>query len=101
MSLTIDKTRDGDRLEIALDGRLDTNTAPELGEVFKRDLQGVSSLVLDFSKLEYVSSAGLRVILVGSKTMLSQQGTMVVRNLNEYVRSIFDVTGLLEIMTVE
>lgn len=100
MSLDIVQNRDGDVLEIVLSGRLDTNTSPDLEVVVKRELYGVKELVLDMAGLEYVSSAGLRVILLAQKTMLTQ-GTMVVRNPREETRNIFDMTGFLDILTVE
>ena len=100
MSLDIVKNRDGGVLEVVLSGRLDTNTSPDLEVVVKRELDGVEKLVLDMAGLEYVSSAGLRVILAAHKAMLAQ-GTMVVRSPREEIRNIFDLTGFLDILTVE
>lgn len=100
MSLDIVKNRDGGVLEVVLSGRLDTNTSPDLEAVVKRELDGVEKLVLDMAELEYVSSAGLRVILVAQKTMLTQ-GTMIVRSPREEIRNIFDLTGFLDILTIE
>ena len=86
-------------LEIALEGRLDTNTSPQL-EAELGDLSGVTALVMDFAALEYISSAGLRVLLAAQKTM-NTQGNMKVTNVNETIKEIFDVTGFSEILTTE
>lgn len=98
--MTIDKTQDGDQLTIALVGRLDTTTAPELEAEVKGSLEGVSKLVFDFEKLEYISSAGLRVLLSAQKLMM-KQGSMVIKNVNETINEIFDVTGFSDILTIE
>ncbi|MCR4815049.1 MAG: STAS domain-containing protein [Lachnospiraceae bacterium] len=89
-----------DKLVIALSGRLDTTTAPELEEKFKSELSDVTELVVDLAELEYISSAGLRVLLLGQKTM-SKQGKMVVKNANESIMEIFDVTGFSDILNIE
>ena len=98
--MTISKTQNGNILEIALDGRLDTMTAPELEAELHNSLEGVDSLVLDFSKLEYISSAGLRVLLSAHKAMAPKGGMKVV-HVNEIVREVFDVTGFADILTIE
>lgn len=98
--MTITKNLNGSVLEIALEGRLDTMTAPELEAELNKDLGSVESLVLDFSKLEYISSAGLRVLLSAHKTM-SAKGGMKVTNANEIVQEVFDVTGFADILTIE
>ncbi len=98
--MEIVKKRDGDKLELAVVGRLDTTTAPQLEAELKRELEGVRTLTLDFAGLEYLSSAGLRVLLVAQKTM-NQQGKMVIHNVNETVAEIFEVTGFSDILTVE
>ena len=85
---------------LALEGRLDTVTAPELEAALKDALEGVETLILDFEKLDYISSAGLRVLLVAQKTM-SQQGSMKIRNVNEIIREVFDVTGFSDFLTIE
>ena len=87
-------------LNVAVEGRLDTTTAPTLEENLKEGIEEVKSLRLDFSNLEYISSAGLRVLLVFQKIM-NKQGDMVVTGLNETVREIFDVTGFTDILTIE
>lgn len=98
--LNIHKTREEGRLEFALDGRLDTLTAPQLETEVREDIETVKDLVFDLSYLTYISSAGLRVLLSAQKIM-NRQGTMVVRNASEEIRDIFDVTGFSEILTLE
>ncbi len=98
--VTIQKEMKGTTLEIALEGRLDTMTAPELESELSKSLDGAESLVLDFGKLEYISSAGLRVLLSAHKAM-SPKGGMKVTNVNEIVREVFDVTGFSDILTIE
>lgn len=89
-----------DNLLIALDGRLDTTTAPELEAELKQELTGVKYLAFDFANLEYVSSAGLRVLLSAQKRM-NRQGSMVIRNSAPEVLDVFEVTGFIDIFTLE
>lgn len=98
--LNIEKKTGEKSLEIALEGRLDTTTAPQLEEVVKNELDGKETLVYDLAKLEYISSAGLRVLLSSQKKM-SSQGTMTVKNVSEEVNEIFDVTGFSDILNIE
>lgn len=98
--MTIETMNNGTELTIALTGRLDTTTAPELEKELKQSLPGVERLVLDLTALDYLSSAGLRVILAAQKTM-NKQGEMVVRNVNETIMEIFEVTGFTDILTIE
>ena len=98
--LNINKLLTGNELSIALEGRLDTMTAPDLESLLSANLGGVESLSFDLSKLEYISSAGLRVLLSAQKTM-NKQGSMVVRNATEEVKEIFEVTGFSDILTIE
>lgn len=98
--MNISKNQNGTALEIALEGRLDTMTAPELEAELNNSLQNADSLVLDFAKLEYISSAGLRVLLSAHKAM-SNKGGMKVTNVNEIVREVFEVTGFADILTIE
>ena len=98
--MTISQKTDGDKLIISLDGRLDTLTAPDLEKEVQKSLNGVGELIFDFEKLEYISSAGLRVLLAIER-MMSDQGTMKVINANEIVREVFEVTGFSDIITVE
>ena len=98
--MTIQKSMNGSTLEIALEGRLDTVTAPELEAELKQSMDGAESLVFDFSKLDYISSAGLRVLLSAHKVM-SRKGGMKVTHVNEIVQEVFDVTGFADILTIE
>lgn len=98
--MTIEKNLNGTELTITLTGRLDTATAPLLESELKPSLEGIKNLALDFSGLIYLSSAGLRVLLAAQKTM-NKQGSMVVRNVNETISEIFDVTGFCDILTIE
>lgn len=98
--LNISKKREGNNLCVILEGRLDTTTAPELEVSLKEDLDGVSELVIDLTSLEYISSAGLRVLLAAQKTML-KQGSMTVAHPNDVISEIFEVTGFNEILTIE
>jgi len=98
--MLINKTKDGDSLTIALDGRLDTTTAPQLDAEISTGLEGVKNFVIDMEKLVYVSSAGLRVLLKAQKTM-NKQGSMVIKNVSEEIKEIFEVTGFDELLTIE
>ncbi len=99
--LSIEKKAEVTQLEIVLKGRLDTTTAPELEQAAKESLTDVKELKLDFKELEYVSSAGLRVLLATQKIMTKQGGTMAIRNVSPEVNDIFQVTGFADILTVE
>lgn len=98
--MNIVKTNEGTKLILALEGRLDTTTAPQLEAEVKSALTNVTELVLDFSQLEYLSSAGLRVILAAQKIM-NKQGKMVIRHVNETILEVFEVTGFSDILTIE
>ncbi len=98
--MTINKTLNEGTLLIAVEGRLETTTAPELEAVIKNELDGVTSLVFDFSKLDYISSAGLRILLTAQKAM-TRQGEMKVCGANEIVMEIFEVTGFSDFLTIE
>lgn len=98
--MTITKKQNGSTLEIALEGRLDTMTAPDLEKELKDSMDGAEALILDFADLAYISSAGLRVLLAAHKAM-SRKGGMKVINVNEIVREVFDVTGFADILTIE
>ena len=98
--MTITKELNGTELKIALEGRLDTMTAPELEAEMNQGLGNAESLVLDFSKLDYISSAGLRVLLSAHKVM-SAKGGMKVKHVNEVVQEVFEVTGFADILTIE
>ncbi len=98
--LNISKNSEGSTLTVALDGRLDTSTAPELEDSLKDDLNEVTELVFDLKDMQYISSAGLRVLLSAQKVM-NKKGAMVIRNANEQIKEIFDVTGFSDILTIE
>ena len=98
--MNFEVTREGTALKIALEGRLDTMTAPELEAELNQSMNSAESLTLDFSKLDYISSAGLRVLLSAHKAM-SGKGGMKVTHVNEIVREVFDVTGFADILTIE
>ena len=97
--MTITKMRNGAELKLALEGRLDTNTAPELEAELQTALDGVTELTMDLEKLEYISSAGLRVLLSTQKIM-NKQGEMKVSNVSETVMDVFEVTGFSDILTI-
>lgn len=98
--MTIEKSMEDKQLTLTLTGRLDTTTAPQLETELKRSIGGVESLVLDFADLEYLSSAGLRVLLAAQKVM-NKQGKMVIRNVNETISEVFEITGFSDILTIE
>ncbi len=98
--LKISKVQDGSKLTVLLEGRLDTTTAPELEEELKQSLTDVSELELDFAGLEYISSAGLRVLLSAQKLM-NKQGSMKILHVNDVIAEIFEVTGFCDILTIE
>ena len=98
--MIITRKQEGTTLEVALEGRLDGTTAPDLEEGLKDDLKEVTELILDFSNLEYISSAGLRVLLSFHKIM-NGKGTMKVVHPNEIVREVFEVTGFDDILNIE
>ena len=98
--MNIQKNLDNAVLTLTLSGRLDATTAPMLSEVVEKELTGVKKLILDLGFLEYVSSAGLRVILT-AQDIMDEQGEMKVIRVNETVMEIFDITGLVDLLTIE
>ena len=98
--MTIRKTLNGKELNLALEGRLDTTTSPELEAELKASMNSAEKLTLDFSGLDYISSAGLRVLLSAHKAM-SAKGGMKVCHVNEVVKEVFDVTGFADILDIE
>ena len=98
--LTITKTIKNNEADFALEGRLDTVTAPDLEKELKSSLDGVTDLRFDFEKLEYISSAGLRVLLSAQKQM-NRQGTMTLYHVTPSIMEIFEVTGFSDILTIE
>lgn len=99
--MKIEEKRDGDKLTLFLSGRLETTTAPQLQKVVDEKLSGVLDFVVDMKQLEYVSSAGLRVLLSADKKMRAADGSMVVKNANEEILEVFEVTGFDKILTLQ
>ena len=98
--MEINKNLNGDALEIKIIGRLDTTTAPALEAEVKNSLEGLKSIIFDLEGLEYISSAGLRVLLSAQKSM-NKQGTMKLVNVNEVVMEVFEITGFVDVLTIE
>ncbi len=98
--MKLEKIGTGSDLTVKIIGRLDTTTAPQLDSFLRDSLSGVTNLLLDFSQLEYLSSAGLRVLLATQKTM-NKQGSMVIKNVNDTIMEVFDITGFVDILTIE
>ena len=98
--MTIDRNVDGAKTQLKISGRLDTSTAPELESTIDACLSGVEELIIDFEGLEYVSSAGLRVILKAQKIM-NKQGSMKIINVNDTIMEVFDITGFADVLTIE
>ena len=98
--LNISKNLSDTKPSVALEGRLDTTTAPEFEAALNESIANVSELIIDLEKLEYISSAGLRVLLSAQKTM-NKQGSLVIRNSSDEIKEIFDVTGFSDILTIE
>lgn len=98
--MTIEKIQDGKNLKVKVSGRLDTTTAPELEGELTESLADIENLTMDFEELEYISSAGLRVLLSAQKVM-NKQGTMTVIGVNDTIMEIFEVTGFSDILTIQ
>ena len=99
--MTIESKKEGTKLSIAPKGRLDTTTSPKLEELLKQEIDGVTGLQMDFGGLEYISSAGLRVLLYASKAMRSGNGKLVIRNVCKDIRDVFVITGFADKLTIE
>ena len=98
--MTIEVNKNGSELTLCPVGRVDTSTAPELRKAFDENISGVTDLTFDLKKLDYISSAGLRVLMVAQKTM-AKQGKMKLVNVNENVMDVFDMTGLTDVFDIE
>ena len=98
--MTIEIKRNAEETIIELVGRLDTTTAPALDKTINNDIEGTKDLVLDFKSLEYISSAGLRVLL-GAQKKMQKIGSMKVTNVCEEVMEVFEMTGFADILTIE
>ena len=97
--MNIEKIKDSDKLTLKIEGRIDTKTAPEFDETVKTSLDGISSLIIDLKDVAYISSAGLRVLLIAQKQM-NKQGDMKIINVSEDIMEIFEVTGFSDILTI-
>lgn len=97
--MTIDKDIQNNVMTLKLSGRLDTTTSPELEQVLKESIDGIEDLRMDFSDLEYISSAGLRILLSAQKTM-NKQGEMSITGVNDTISEIFEITGFSDILTI-
>ena len=98
--LNIEKTRDGDKMVITVEGKIDTTSAPEFEKAVKGEIEEIRELTIDLGKLEYISSAGLRVLLASQKIM-NKQGNMVVKNPNDVIMDIFEMTGFADLLNIE
>ena len=98
--MNINKNSEGSKLTFALEGRLDTTTSPQLEAELRSSVNGVTELVFDLDKLDYISSAGLRVLLAAQKVM-NRQGEMIITNVKPEIMEIFDVTGFVDILNIE
>ena len=98
--MTINKKSEGEKLTLTLSGRLDTNTSPALEAELKHSVDGVKELIFDFSDVEYMSSAGLRILLAAQKVM-NRQGSMKLTGVSADVMEVFEITGFSDILTIE
>lgn len=100
--MNIRKTEDGNEITLTLTGRLDTTTAPQLEEQINESIEGTEKMILDFQELEYLSSAGLRVLLGTHKIFMKRgNGGLVIRHVNETIHEVFEITGFLDILNIE
>lgn len=99
--MTIQTKQDGATLTLAIEGRVDTMTSPQLQQAVLQAFQSAGKVVLDFAKVPYISSAGLRVLLIGQKTAQSKNGSMVLTNVGETVQNVLDTVGFSSVMTIE
>ena len=98
--MTINKIPDGEKLTVAITGRLDTNSSPKLEAELRQSVDGVTELVFDFSEVEYISSAGLRVLLAAQKVM-NRKGSMKLVGVSDEIQEVFEITGFSDILTIE
>lgn len=98
--MTINKKSEGEKLTLTLSDRLDTNTSPALEAELKHSVDGVKELIFDFSDVEYISSAGLRILLAAQKVM-NRQGSMKLTGVSADVMEVFEITGFSDILTIE
>ena len=98
--MTINKISDGEKLTVAITGRLDTNSSPKLEAELRQSVDGVTEPVFDFSEVEYISSAGLRVLLAAQKVM-NRKGSMKLVGVSDEIQEVFEITGFSDILTIE
>jgi len=96
----IKKNLDDKKMIVEVNGRLDTNSSPDLSDALKDDIPNLNELIFDFKDLNYISSSGLRVILSTQKVM-NKQGKMIIKNVNEFIMEVFEATGFTDILTIE
>lgn len=100
--MTIEKKENGNEITLMLTGRLDTTTSPQLEEQINESMEGAEKIILDFEGLEYLSSAGLRVLLGAHKKFMKQGKTgLLIRHVNEMIHEVFELTGFLDILNIE
>jgi len=99
--VNIEKKQNGTEITLLLAGRLDTTTAPQLEMTIQESLEGTERLILDFKDLEYLSSAGLRVLLSAHKAIMKQGGDMRIRHVNEVIHDVFEITGFMDVLHIE
>lgn len=99
--MNVTKKQTGSELLVELEGSIDSTTSNELNTILSESLNGVNSMILDFKKIDYISSAGLRVLLATYKALVGKNGTMVIRNVNQNVMDVFTMTGFDNILTIE
>lgn len=99
--MQIEQERQENKLTLKISGRLETSTAPELQMIVDRELEGITELRMDIKELEYVSSAGLRVLLAATKKMKAKEGSMTIHHANEEVMEVFEITGFKEILDIK
>ena len=98
--MTIEKTTENEKVTLTVSGRLDTTTAPEIEAALDEVLENTKELIFNLENLEYISSAGLRVILKAQKSMITK-GSMKLTGVNDSIMEVFDITGFLDILTIE
>ena len=98
--MTINVNKDGEKLVLSPEGRIDTVTAPEFSKAIDDNILGIKDLTIDFEKLEYISSAGLRVLLTTQKSM-SKVGSMKLIHVSDVIMDVFNITGFVDILTIE
>ena len=98
--MKVNKKQNGSELLMEIEGGIDSITAPQLNDILNASINGITSLILDFKNVDYISSAGLRVLLVNYKAMTGK-GNMIIRNVNKNVMDIFTMTGFVNILTIE